>query len=236
MGPDTEGRGGRAAVSVARVSTIVLLPAIAGVNDYIRGTAARLKAAGYRVEIVDYFAGSTPPDVSTPEKIAAAVESLPDAAVLGRVRSVLERLRRSRAAAGARVGLLGFCIGGMYAMLAACELEGIAAAANYYGTIRYASLSANKPVSPIDRIPALRAPLLAHYGTADRFVPWADVEALERRLTDAGKPFELFRYRGAPHAFDEDFRPAWRPVAAREAWSRTLTFLDWHLRGRCART
>lgn len=210
---------------------VVLLPAIAGVNEYVRRVAGRLAGSGYAVQTVDYFADAGgPPDVSTPEKIARAVAGLSDVAVLQSVRGAFGSLQRRRDVDPARIALMGFCIGGAYAMLAACELDGIAVVVNYYGSVRYTTLSGNKPVSPIDRVPDLRAPMIAHYGTADRFVPEPDVDLLEQALNGAGKSHELFRYGGAPHAFDEDFRPAYRPVAAREAWSRTLTFMDWYTR------
>jgi carboxymethylenebutenolidase len=131
-----------------------------------------------------------------------------------------------------RIGALGFCIGGMYALMAACEDMGLAASVDYYGSVRYASLSPTKPRSPLDYVAQLRAPLLGHFGTFDRLISVADLDALETTLQGSGKSYELYRYRGAPHAFDEDFRPAvFRPVAAAVAAQRTLTFLDWHLRG-----
>jgi carboxymethylenebutenolidase len=87
-------------------------------------------------------------------------------------------------------------------------------------------------VSPLDRARAIQAPLLAHFGTFDRLIPAADIEALETELKRATNQYELFTYNGAPHAFDEDFRPAaYRPVASELAWKRTVTFLDWHLKG-----
>ena len=210
---------------------VVLLPAIAGVNDYIRARAARLAGEGYVVQVLDYFAAAGgPPDVSTPEKIGQAVAGLSDVQVMQSLRDALEALRQRPAVDPARVAVLGYCIGGTYAMLAGCQIEGLAAVVNYYGSVRYGALSDNKPVSPHTQLAGLRAPMIAHYGGADRFVPAADVDALEQALNDAGRPFELFRYAGAPHAFDEDFRAAYRPVAAREAWDRSLAFMNWYTR------
>jgi dienelactone hydrolase len=52
----------------------------------------------------------------------------------------------------------------------------------------------------------------------------------------AGAILDYFAHNGAPHAFDEDFRPAvYRPVASKLAWERTMTFLDWHLKEMPAR-
>jgi acetyl esterase/lipase len=82
----------------------------------------------------------------------------------------------------------------------------------------------NTPVSPLDGIGALRAPKVALDGTSDRFVPASELQTLDQALQTAGKPYELFRYCSAPDAFDEDFGPAHRPVAEREAGQRTLPF------------
>lgn len=212
-------------------AAVVLFPAVAGVNDYIRGIAAGLRAEGYGVQVVDYYEGGAPPDLSTPQKIGAAVAALDDGRVLESAGRAVAAVLRAGAETG-RIGALGYCIGGTYAMLAGCTLGGIGAVANYYGSVRYTALSQNKPASPLDRIGELGAPMIAHYGGADRFVPPADVDALEQALQEAGRTYELFRYAGAPHAFDEDFRPAYRPVAAAESRARTLGFFNWYLRNR----
>jgi dienelactone hydrolase len=214
-------------------AALLLLPAVAGVNDYIWRTAQRLNDHGYGVAVLDYYARvGGPPDVSTPEKIGKAVAALADPLVLDDLASAVAAVRDTPNVDSERVGTLGFCIGGMYAMLGACGGTTLKAAVNYYGSIRYTETSANKPRSPLDRISELSAPLLGHFGTYDRLISGTDIDDLERTLQSNAKPYELFRYHGAPHAFDEDFRPAvFRPAAARYAWRHTLAFLDWHLRG-----
>jgi carboxymethylenebutenolidase len=212
-------------VSVQR--GVVILPAIAGMNEYIRQVAHRLGDAGWQTEVVDYFEGHAPPDLSSPQKIQQAVAQVDDTRVLQRTADAVAKLH-SRGAAG--VAALGYCIGGSYALLAGCSVDGLSAVANYYGGLRYPQVSALKPVAPLDQAPSLRVPMIAHYGGVDRFVPPSDVDALESALDASGRTFELFRYAGAPHAFDEDFRPAYRPVASREAWTRTTAFLDWYVK------
>jgi len=221
----------------ARAPAVLLLPAIAGVNDYVRATAARLVSAGYAVLTLDYYAREgVAADVSTPAAISAAVAALPDPRVLSDARAAVAALRERAEVDSERIAAFGFCIGGMYAYLAACEIEGLSCAVDYYGAITYGSTSENKPVSPLDRAAELKAPLLGHFGTWDRLISTSDIDAFEAALQAASKPYELFRYAGAPHAFDEDHRPAvYRSVASRLAWERSLTFLDWHLRRRPGR-
>lgn len=206
---------------------ILVLPAIAGVNDYIRRVEHRLAETGWETECVEYFGGAAVPDLSSPSKILAAVAEVNDERVLQQTHDAMQKLRGRGATA---VGAPGFCIGGSYALLAGGRVDGLAAVANYYGGLRYEQLTANKPAAPLDQAPSLCVPMIAHYGSVDRFVPPADVDALEAALDASGRTFELFRYGGAPHAFDEDFRSAYRPVAAREAWERTLHFFDWYVR------
>jgi carboxymethylenebutenolidase len=220
-----------------RFPSIVLLPAIAGVNDYVKRVAGRLSASGFAVSILDYFAREGRcPDVSTPAAIDVAVNSLPDDRVIADACGLLGALREHQAIDPERIGSLGFCIGGMYSLMLSAEAPNLSASVDYYGSVRYAKTSDQKPVSPLDRAGDIRAPFLAHFGTFDRLISAADIEALEAELKRASRPYELFTYNGAPHAFDEDFRPAaYRPVASKLAWERTMTFLDWHLRGRPAR-
>jgi carboxymethylenebutenolidase len=220
-----------------RFPGIVLLPAIAGVNDYVKRVAGRLSAGGFAVAILDYFAREGRcPDVSTPAAIDAAVISLPDDRVIADACGLIGALREHQAIDPERIGSLGFCIGGMYSLMLSAEAPNLSAAVDYYGSVRYAKTSDQKPVSPLDRARDIQAPLLAHFGTFDRLISTADIEALEAELKRASRPYELFTYNGAPHAFDEDFRPAaYRPVASKLAWERTMTFLDWHLKGMPAR-
>lgn len=214
-------------------SAILLLPAIAGVNDYVLRTAARLADRGYLTVVVDYFAREgKAPDVSTPEKIGAAVAALDDRAVLADIGAALAALRADATVSDGQIATFGFCIGGMYAFLAGCEHAGLAAVVDYYGSIAYAATGPAKPVSPLDRAGDLTAPILAHFGDFDRLISISEIDAFGAALRAGQKHHEICVYRGAPHAFDEDFRPqVFRPVTARAAWRSSLAFLDWHLRG-----
>jgi carboxymethylenebutenolidase len=122
--------------------------------------------------------------------------------------------------------VLGFCIGGTYAILAASQFEQLRCAVSFYGTIRYAT-SDLKPISPLDVAQSLKCPLLGHYGEDDALIPLPDVEALRKELRS--RPAEIYTYPGAGHAFHENFRPeVYRPVAAAEAWRRSTEYLEWY--------
>ena len=89
------------------------------------------------------------------------------------------------------------------------------------------------PVSPLDRVGKLKTPLIGHFGNFDRLISGDDVAMFASALREHQKIYEFHAYQGAPHAFGEDFGDqVFRPVAAGEIWSRSLSFLDWYLKGK----
>ena len=76
---------------------------------------------------------------------------------------------------------------------------------------------------------AARTPELAHYGTTDVWCPVEDIDELEAKLAGSDSPYQVYRYPGAGHAFEENGRPGYRPVAATESANRTMTFLAHYL-------
>lgn len=207
------------------IGSVVVLPALAGVNAYIGRVHDELVGAGYAVATIDHWARQGgPPDLSTPEVAYAAFASVPDRRVADDIRAAMDLLD------GGPVGLLGFCLGGTQALLGAVDIEGVAAAVGFYGMARYREITENKPESPVDAAARLTVPFLGHWGDDDPRAPVEDIDAL--RAVVRGKPAELYVYPGAGHAFHEAFRPGpFRVVAATDAWRRTRTFLAWHLGG-----
>lgn len=209
---------------------VLLTTAIAGINPYVEDVAARVAGHGYVCLALDYYARQGgPPDLTTMDRILAAVAALPDADVLSDMAAAAGFLRARPEVAPGRIGLVGFCIGGSYALLGAAQLEQARCAVSFYGMLRYDAPDPRKPVSPLDASRDLRCPYLGHFGEDDHLVPLDDVTELRKRVR--GRPAEVYAYPGAGHAFHEHFRPqVYRAVAAYDAWSRTMAFLDWHLR------
>ena len=157
---------------------IVLLPAIAGMNDYVRRVAYRLSASGFAVAILDYFAREgRPPDISTPAAIDVAVNSLSDHRVLADACGLVGALREHEAINPERIDSLGFCIGGTYSLMLSAETPNLSASVDYYGSVRYAQTSDQKPVSPLDRAKAIQPRslrILAH------LTGWFPLQTLKR--------------------------------------------------------
>jgi carboxymethylenebutenolidase len=209
---------------------VVVIPDVWGLSDHTRDIAQRLAREGFAALALDVYRKTGRPSLSDPAQAMAWIRELSDPLVLETVQEGIDAL--ARLAGGRKVGLIGFCMGGQYAWLAACACRGLSAVAPFYGMLRYEpGLDATKkPREPLAAVADLSCPALGLYGREDAIIPNADVDELELRLARQRQPFEIVRYAGAGHAFLNDTRPAmYRPEAAADAWRRLLAFLRIHL-------
>lgn len=198
---------------VAAPRGLVVLPDIMGLRPLFDDHVARLAAAtGWAVCAPEPWPGRE--DLPLEERLDR-VGTLRDDDVLG------DAVAAADATGCDVVGVVGFCMGGMYALKAAGTGRFHRAVA-FYGMIRvpeqWRSPDAGEPLDAVRRDGA--CPVLAIIGTADVWTPADEVDA----LADAGA--EVVRYEGAEHGFVHDpSRPAHRPDDAADAWRRALDFL-----------
>ena len=192
---------------------LVVLPDVLGLRPLFDDLVARLaKEQGWTVCAFELWAGRE--SLSLPDRLAA-VGSLDDARVLGDAAAAAD------ATGCDPVGIIGFCMGGMYTLKASATGRFDRAAA-FYGMARVPEQWRSPTQGePLDALASPgRCPTLAIVGTADPWVPPADVDALEA----AG--VEVVRYEGADHGFVHDpARPAHRPADAADAWRRVIAFV-----------
>jgi carboxymethylenebutenolidase len=210
---------------------LVLVPDVRGLSEHYRDVARRFAAEGFFTLAVDLYSREGAPDLPDMAAVFRWMRALPDRRVLADLAAAVECLAgRSEVRADA-IGITGFCMGGQYALMAACTVERLVACVSWYGMLRYAETDELKPVSPLGLAPGLVCPYLGLFGADDAIIPVADVEALRAILTRAGKTFEFEVYPGAGHAFFNDTRPdVYRPETAADAWRRALGFLRRHFR------
>ncbi len=212
---------------------VVMIPDVWGLSDHYRDLAGRLAAEGFAVLAVDPYRRTGAPEIASPAEALAWIRSLSDPLVLETLQEARDRLAADPSCEG-RVGITGFCMGGQYAILGACEGRGFDACVPFYGMLRYAEDLGppGKPRSPLAALADLRCPLLGLYGAEDHLIPLADVEELREQLAKSGQPGEVRLYPGAGHAFVNETRPEMhRPEAAADAWWRLVAFLREHLKG-----
>jgi len=212
----------------AERGAIVLIPDVYGLSPLYCEISARFAARGFTTLAIDLYTREGTPKLSGPAEAMRWIAGLPDARVLGDLQSAIDFL----AAPGRRIGITGFCMGGQYALLAACSVRGLSACVSFYGMLRYAETNEKKPRSPLEAAADLSCPYLGIFGEDDALIPRRDIAELDDRLAAAGKTFEIKSYAGAGHAFLNHTRPdAYRPEAAADAFERAARFFEAHLSG-----
>ena len=207
---------------------IVLIPDVHGLSDLYREIAGRFAARGFATLAVDLYTREGTPTLASPVEAMRWIAHLPDPRILADLQAAVDFL--AGADAQRRVGITGFCMGGQYALLAACSLRGLSACVSFYGMLRYAQRNELKPRSPLDAAAELACPYFGIFGEEDALIPMSDVAELRTKLEAAGKRFRIDSYAGCGHAFLNYNRPdAYRPEAARDAFEEAVRFFSSHL-------
>lgn len=194
---------------------IVVIQEIFGVNRHIRSVCDRLAQEGYVAIAPSIFDRTTPNFQSgySPDEITEACKFVdnPDWSTM---------LRDTQAAMNevqnvGPVGIIGFCLGGSIAFLAATRLSGLKAAIGYYGGA-IVGCAAERP----------KVPTQLHFGERDAGISLTDVQTIKTERPDV----EVFIYPGAQHGFHCDERSSYDRASADVAWTRSMAFFAKHLK------
>jgi carboxymethylenebutenolidase len=196
---------------------LVVLQEIFGVNTHIRAVADGHAADGYVVVAPSTFhrvktgveLGYAEADMQAGMALKAAVEALPAPGVMSDIQAAIDH-----AAQAGKVGILGYCWGGLLTWRAASVLNGLSAAVPYYGGgMTTEAEAARQP----------KVPVMAHFGEQDHWIPLDSVRAFQK-----AQPGVTVHVYAANHGFNCDHRGAWNAEAAQLARERTLAFLAQH--------
>jgi carboxymethylenebutenolidase len=206
------------------VAGIALHPDLMGVRPLFDDLCRRLATNGFAVVCPEPFARA-PAEVRAaedPQVRMGHVPRLVDELQLGDLEAAADHLVVHDDVV--RVGVMGFCMGGMYALKAAAGGR-FDRAVDFYGMIRVPEAWRGPHLREPLEVAASVCPTLAVLGGTDPFTPPADVEAL--RAAWADRPdCEIVVYPEADHGFvHAPERPAHRPDDAADAWRRALDFL-----------
>jgi carboxymethylenebutenolidase len=199
---------------------VVVLQEIFGVNAHIRAVADGYAAAGYLAVAPSTFhrvkpgveLGYAEADMNEGFGYKMAVEALPAPGVMADIQAAIDHAAQ---AGGGKVGIVGYCWGGLLTWRAACTLSGLAAAVPYYG---------GGMTTPEEAARQPRVPVLVHFGEQDRWIPLDTVQAF--RAAQPGVEVQVY---AAHHGFNCDHRGAWDAAAAALARERTLAFFARHV-------
>lgn len=199
---------------------VVVLQEIFGVNSHIRAVADSYAAAGYVALAPSTFhrvqagveLGYTDADMQAGFALKLQVDALPAPGVMADIQAAIDTLVL---ATGLKVGIVGYCWGGLLTWRSACQLNGLAAAVPYYGGGM--TVGADAELQP-------RCPVLAHFAEQDNWIPQNTVQAFKARHPQV----QVHTY-DAHHGFNCDQRGAHHAPSAALARERTLAFLAQHL-------
>lgn len=200
---------------------IVVAQEIFGVNTHIREVADGYAAAGYlavapstfhRVQ-ADVVLGYNEADMKQGMGYKQAVEALPAPGVLQDLQAAVDYAAKELG--GGKVGIVGYCWGGLLTWRAANRLKGVSAAVPYYG---------GGMTQPQEIALQPKVPVMAHLSDNDNSVPMDGVEALKK----AHPAVQVHLYH-AHHGFNCDHRAAYNADAAKLARERTLAFFAEHV-------
>jgi carboxymethylenebutenolidase len=178
-----------------------------GINDHIRDLAGRYASEGYLCVAPDLFRGKVAKDSEEASRLMHGLDTVDGLETISQA-----LLETKRAYSVRKVGITGYCMGGTFALRAACELNELAAAAPFYGDI------------PEEKVLAkLKVPTIFFAGTRDSWINPEKVEILKNAARKYNLPVEVVSY-DADHAFFNDTRPeVYDANAAKDAWQRVLT-------------
>jgi carboxymethylenebutenolidase len=199
-------------------TVVVLIQEWWGINQHIRDIAGRYADEGYNCVAPDLYRGRLAQDA---DEASALMHGLG-------IEDGMEMIRKTIDAARDTFGfdqfvITGYCMGGTFALRAACEIPELKAAAPFYGDI------------PEERVlKNLKVPTLFIAGNRDAWINPEKVNGLRDAAARYGLPVETVSY-DADHAFFNDTRPeVYNAEAAKDAWERVLKLFEEHTSGQHA--
>jgi carboxymethylenebutenolidase len=200
----------------ARYPGLVLLHEAWGLTTQIKDLGARLACEGYGVIIPNLYGRLGGLVTANAEVADTLMSKLNESHVLQDINSCCEFMNTRDYITQNIHGVVGFGMGGSYALKFACHRKRLRAAVAYYGRV----------MQPETMIKDLFCPVLYHQAGQDLSVPHEDVERLRAAAAQYNKSVTIRTYHEAPHAFCNEQRVEnYRAAATTEAWEATAAFL-----------
>jgi len=198
--------------STGKHPAVIVIQEFWGLNDWIRDQADRFAKQGYVALAPDLYRGKSTTDSNVAHEL---MRGLPEDRAMADLKGAFDSLARRSDVDPARIGVIGWCMGGGYALQLAVAEPRIAAVAMNYGHL----------VTDPNTISGIHPPILGNFGANDGGIPPDDVRAFDTALKNAGKQSDIKIYPGAGHAFmNPNNKGGYVKAAAKDAWSRIDAF------------
>ena len=200
---------------------VVMIHENKGLNDHIKNMANLLARNGYVVLAVDLFKGEVTTDRNRSSELTQYIRDNPDIATAN-LQSAVKYLASLPNVNAEKIASLGWCFGGAQSLQLALNSQDhpLAATVIYYGRL----ITDNATLAKI------KWPVLGIFGDQDSSIPVDTVKAFQWALNSTNRPNEIYIFKGVGHAFANPSGDNYAPTETKDAWDKTLSFLDKHLR------
>lgn len=209
------------------VPGIVVVHGRSGLEDFIKDVTHMLALQGYAA-VAPYLYHRDGPDCK--DDNVTRKSRLRDPSIINDVNAAIGFLRNHKQVNGAKLGIVGFCMGGRLVYLMSGANRELKAGVMFYGSSTMLPYGDNGP-TPFDCTKEISCPIQGHFGAEDQDPSPEDMRKLDAELTKYGKPHEFHVYQGAAHAFVNSGSDNYRPHAAALSWPKAMEFFARHLIG-----
>ncbi len=197
---------------------IIVIHEYWGLNDWVKDQAAKLADQGYIALAIDLYRGKV---ATTPDMAHEIMRGVPEDRAKRDLHAAVEFLQSQPNVRKDRIGAIGWCMGGGYALDVALQEPTLAADVINYGHL------ATDPAA----LKKINAPILGMFGGKDQGITPNDVHQFEAAMKKLGKKIEVKIYDDAGHAFENpNNKDGYRPDDAADAWKRLVTFFAENLK------
>ncbi|MFY9614627.1 MAG: dienelactone hydrolase family protein [Candidatus Dormiibacterota bacterium] len=196
---------------------VVVIHEAYGLNDNIKEITRRFAGEGYVALGVDLFSNG-PTWVCMARFFSGVVFNSLDHSGIKGLKASLDFLARLPKVDGKRVGAVGYCLGGSFAVAWACTDNRLRAIAPYYA-------QNPRPLKAVERA----CPVVGSYPTGDPITS-GDGHKLDARLDQYGIDHDIKHYPGAKHGFFNDTSTKYNEAAAKDSWERVRAFFEEHVK------
>jgi len=194
-----------------------------GLNDWVKEQASKLADQGYVALAIDLYRGKV---ATTHNEEHEFMGGVPQDRAARDLQAAFAYLQSQPNVKKDKIGAIGWCMGGGYALHMALDQPKLAADIVNYGVADYASLA--KDESALKKI---NAPILGLFGQQDRGIPADEVNNFAEQSGKLEKEVDITIYPDAGHAFENpNNKDGYRPKDAADAWKKIVSFFAANLK------
>lgn len=185
---------------------IVLIHEWWGLTNWEKENAIRFAGKGYIAIAVDLYRGKL---AKTPEEARSYMQSLSTDVVVRDIKSAVEYLKSRNDVQPDKIGIIGWCMGGGFALRSLIEIPDFSAGVICYGRL----------VEDEKQLEKINAPILGIFAEKDRGIPPETVRKFEEKMKKMGKKIEVKIYPDVNHAFmNPNNKNNYDEISTKNAW------------------